>query len=409
VKCKLTLHSTLNMIHNIKHKPMKNLLTLLFVAILVASCGNSNTSSIDDMITKGDLATLRSKRSEIIAKQQEVNDQLEKIDKAIAELDTEQKFPLVTTITAKDTVFNHYLELQGNVETKKNIVLYPEMSGVLSAVLVKKGQKVTKGQVLARIDDGGLSQQLSQVEVQAQLAKTTFDRQQRLWDQKIGSEIQYLQAKTNYEAQKNAVSQIKQQLAKTTINAPFSGVVDDIITEQGSVMYPGQTPVLRIINLSDMYIETEVPERYISNVTKGKDVEVYFPILGRSIKTKIRQVGNYINPNNRSFTVEVAIPSEDGLIKPNLTAKVKINDYTNEKAILLPQSIISENAAGDQYMYVTQGASAEKIAEAKKVIIHTGKTQGDYIEIMKGIQAGDAIISEGARSVQDGQKVKILN
>ncbi|MEW7280903.1 efflux RND transporter periplasmic adaptor subunit [Aquimarina sp. 2201CG1-2-11] len=388
---------------------MKKILTILPIALFIISCGQNKTQSIDKVIEQGDLETLRAKRTEIIAEQQTVADQLKQLDQAIAKLDTEKKLPLVTTIMAKDTLFNHYLELQGNVETKKNLVLYPEMGGILTRVYVKEGQKVTKGQLLASIDDGGLSQQLSQLEVQAQLAKTTFDRQERLWEQKIGSEIQYLQAKTNYEAQQNAVNQIKRQLAKTTINAPFSGIVDDVITEQGSVVSPGQSAVIRIINLNDMYIESEVPERYISSITKGKDVEVYFPVLGKTITTKIRQVGNYINPNNRSFNVEIAVPSDGGTIKPNLTAKVKINDYTNEKAILIPQSIISENAEGDQYTYVTLDKNPENIAEAKRVIIKTGKTQGDFIEILDGITNGDAIISEGARSVKDGQQVKILN
>ncbi len=388
---------------------MKKILTILSTSLLIISCGQNSSKSIEKIIEDKDLTALRAKRTEVVGQQQAIADQLKQIDEAIATLDTVKKLPLVTTIVAKDTLFNHYLELQGNVETKQNIVLYPEMSGILTRVYVKEGQRVTRGQLLARIDDGGLSQQLSQVEVQAQLAKTTFDRQKRLWEQKIGSEIQYLEAKTNYEAQQNAVNQIKRQLAKTTINAPFSGVIDDVITEQGSVVSAGQNQVIRIVNLNDMYIETEVPERYIASITKGKNVEVYFPVLGKTIETKVRQVGNYINPNNRSFMVEVGIPSNGGTIKPNLTAKVKINDYTNEKAILIPQSIISENAQGDQYTYVTSTKDAQNVAEAKRVIITTGKTQGDLIEITNGLNSGDAIISEGARSVKDGQKVKILN
>ncbi|GAA4276823.1 efflux RND transporter periplasmic adaptor subunit [Aquimarina mytili] len=388
---------------------MKKILTILSISLLIISCGQDKTASVEQIIEEANLEALRTKRTEIVTQQQVIADQLKQLDEAIASLDTIKKLPLVTTITAKDTLFNHYLELQGNVETKQNIVLYPEMGGILTKIYVKEGQKVSKGQLLARIDDGGLSQQLSQVEVQAQLAKTTFDRQKRLWEQKIGSEIQFLEAKTNFEAQQNAVNQIKRQLAKTTVNAPFSGVIDDVITEQGSVVSPGQNAIIRIVNLDNMYIETEVPERYIPNVTIGKKVEVYFPVLGKTINTKIRQVGNYINPNNRSFAVEVGIPSNGGTVKPNLTAKVKINDYTNEKAILIPQSILSENAEGDQYTYVTSGKDAQNIALAKRVIVKTGKTQGDLIEIIEGINNGDAIINEGARSVKDGQKVKILN
>ncbi|WP_299245880.1 efflux RND transporter periplasmic adaptor subunit [uncultured Aquimarina sp.] len=388
---------------------MKKILIILSVFLLIVSCGQEGGKSIEKVIEKGDLTAIRAKRSEVVAEQQAVADKLKQLDQAIASLDTIKKLPLVTTITAKDTLFNHYLELQGSVETKKNIVLYPEAAGTLVRVLVKEGQRVSKGQILARIDDGGLSQQVAQMEVQAALAKTTFERQQKLWEQKIGSEIQYLQAKTNYESSKNGVDQMKRQLAKATVTAPFSGIIDDVIAEQGSVVAPGQTELVRIVNLSDMYIEVEVPESYISSIVKGKETKVYFPVLGKTIDTKIRQVGNYINPNNRSFTVEISVPNKDGVIKPNLTAKVKINDYTSEKAILIPQSIISENSEGDQYTYITSGKDGKNIAEAKRTIVKTGKTQGDYIEILDGITNGDDIISEGARSVKDGQKVEIIN
>ncbi|WP_378185785.1 efflux RND transporter periplasmic adaptor subunit [Aquimarina sp. W85] len=388
---------------------MKILCTISAFTLLLLSCGDSKNISVEKTIENGNLSEMRAKRAEVVQLQQTINNELQQLDAAIAQKDTVQKLPLVTTVKATDTLFKHYLELQGNTETKKNLVLYPETSGILTRVYVEDGQRVKKGQLLAKIDDGGLSQQLSQVEVQTELAKTTFDRQKRLWEQKIGSEIQYLQAKTTYEAQQNAVAQIKRQLAKTTINAPFSGIIDDVITEQGSVVAPGQTEIIRIVNLEDMYIEVEVPESYLSQITEEKEVLVDFPVLGKTIETKVRQVGNYINPNNRSFMVEVAIPNKNKSIKPNLTAKVKINDYTNEQAILIPQSILSENADGEQYIYITGQQDQDGVATAKRTIVKTGRTQGDLIEIIEGINANDHVIKEGARSVKDGQKVKILN
>ncbi len=174
-------------------------------------------------------------------------------------------------------------------------------------------------------------------------------------------------------------------------------------------MAAGQSQLIRIVNLDDMYIETDVPESYISNVTKGKDVTVDFPVLGKSISTKIRQAGNFINPDNRTFKIEVAIPNKDKTIKPNLTAKLKINDYTNENAVLIPQSIISENAEGEQYIYVVNGKNDNNEGVAKRIIIKTGKTQGDVIEILAGIENGAEIVQEGARSVKDGQTVKVIN
>jgi len=199
---------------------MKNIYIIAIVSFIIASCGGG--TSVETVLASNDLKQIRQKKTALDAQQQEITAQLKQIEEKIKELDPQEKIPLITTFTAEKTVFSHYLELQGNVSTKQNLVMYPEMSGILTRVLVKEGQRVRKGQLLAKIDDGGLAQQLAQVEVQTQLAKTTFERQKRLWDQKIGSEIQYLEAKTNYESQQNIVNQIKKQLGKTSVTAPFS-------------------------------------------------------------------------------------------------------------------------------------------------------------------------------------------
>ena len=389
---------------------MKHIYILLFATILLTACGGEKKGkSVEDLLASDNLTELKQKREEVDAKQQELAEQLKLINERISELDTIKKLPLVTTVSVKSEKFEHYLELQGNVQTKQNLVIYPEMGGILTRVYVKEGQQVIKGQLLASIDDGGLGQQVAQLQIQADLAKTTFERQERLWNQKIGSEIQYLQAKSSYQAQQRAVNQLKSQLGKTSVRAPFTGVIDDVITDQGSVVAPGQSQLMRIVNLEDMYIETDVPENYITNVTVNKTVKVEFPILGTSIDAKIRQAGNYINPANRTFKIEVAVPNKDKSIKPNLTAKLKINDYTNDDAILIPQSIISENANGEQYIYIIENKDSNNEGNAKRIIIETGKSQGDVIEVTKGLENNAEIIQEGARSVNDGQTVKVIN
>lgn len=386
---------------------MKNLYILLLTALIISSCSGDKKKSVEDIIASDNLELIRKKKTELDASVQEISNQLRQLEAKIKVLDPQEKIPLITTFKTKEAVFTHYVELQGSVSTKQNIVIYPEFSGVLAQVYVKEGQRVTKGQTLARIDDGGLNQQLSQLKIQTALARTTFERQQRLWNQKIGSEIQYLQAKATYEAQEQAVNQLQQQVGKTIVRAPFNGTIDDVITEQGSVVSPGQTPLFRIVNLQDMYIETDVPERYISEVVEGKNVEIDFPVLNKKMNAKVRQAGNFINPANRTFKIEVEVDNKDRSIKPNLTAKLKINDYTSENAILIPQSIISENANGEQYVYAISEKSENK-GKAKRVIIETGKTQGDYIEVLSGLENGSEIVDEGARSVKDGQEVKIL-
>ncbi|MDO6812767.1 efflux RND transporter periplasmic adaptor subunit [Tenacibaculum soleae] len=388
---------------------MRKIYPVIAIALLLTSCGGSKKQSVEEVLASNDLTKIRTKKAALDAQVQALSGDIKILNDKISELDTTKRIPLITVIDAKQTVFNHYLELQGDVKTKQNVLVYPEMAGQLYKIYVKEGQYVKKGQILARIDDGGLSSQLAQIEAQAALASTTFERQKRLWEQKIGSEIQFLQAKTTYESQKSAVSQLKRQLSKSVITAPFSGVIDDVIKDQGTVVAPGPgSEVFRIVNLQNMYIETSVPEGYITSIKKGKSVKVEFPVLGQTIDSEIRQAGNFINPANRTFKVEVAVNNKDKSIKPNLTAKLKINDYTNKEALLIPLSIISENSKGEQYVYVVADVKNKK-GIAKQKIITTGKTQGDVVEVLEGIVIGSQVIMEGARSVQNGQQVQILN
>ncbi len=388
---------------------MEKLAAIIIISILISACGESKEESISDLIAQGDLETLRAKKTEITQKQREIQMDLEMLDSVIALKSGEEKLPLITILNTKAERFNHYLELQGDVKTKQNVLIYPEMAGTLQRVYVKEGERVSKGQLLASIDDGGMSSQVSQLKTQAELAKTTYERQKRLWEQKIGSEIQYLQAKSTYEATENAVKQAQSQLGKSTIRAPFSGIIDDVIKDQGTVVAPGPgSEVFRIVNLSDMYITVDVPENYLGGIQEGNEAKVYFPVLGDTVISKIRQTGNFINPSNRAFSVEIPVPNEKGNIKPNLSARVSLNDYSSENAILIPQGTISENADGEQYVYIAEEPNGGK-AVAKRRIIKTGKTQGNLVEVLSGISEGDLLIKEGARTVKEGQNVQILN
>lgn len=389
---------------------MRRTYILLLATVILTSCGEEKKTTIEYLVSSGTLKELTAKKKEITASLEAVSKDLATINRALSKKDTLQKLPLITTITAKAAVFKHYLELQGSVKTKQNILVYPEIPGILKSIAVKEGQKVAKGQLLATIDDGGLSNQVAQLTATTQLAKTIFERQKSLWDQKIGSEMQFLQAKTNYEAQKNSLEQLKKQQSKATIRAPFSGTIDEIFKEPGTVIAPGMgAEIFRIVNLNKMYVEAEVPERYITSVKKNKEVKINFPVLGKTVNSKINQVGSFINPDNRSFKIEVPVLNENGNVKPNLTAKLEINDYTSQKAVLIPQSIISENASGAQFVYIIKNKNRKKEAVAERLIIETGKTQGDLIEVTKNLVAGSEIIMEGARTVNNGQIVKVIN
>ncbi len=387
---------------------MKNVIYILIAAFTLSSCGDDKVSSVEDLISQGNLEAIRAKKSELSEQQKSLDAQLKTLDSAISTFKGNEKLPLVTTVIAKAEHFEHFLELQGDVQTKQNVLIYPEMPGTLQRIYVKEGQQVKKGQLLATIDDGGMGSQVSQLKTQAELAKTTYERQKRLWEQKIGSEIQFLQAKSSYEATENTVKQAQSQLGKSSIRAPFSGIIDDVIKDQGTVVAPGPgSEVFRIVNLSNMYIKVDVPESYLGGISKGKAAIVYFPVLGDTVLSEVRQTGNFINPNNRAFSVEIPVSNKKGNIKPNLSAKVSLNDYSSENAITISQSIISENAEGEQYVYVATQLEEENTAIVNRKIIVTGKTQGSMVEVLSGISDGDQLVKEGARSVKDGQNVQI--
>lgn len=385
---------------------MKKLSILFIGLVLLTSCGG-NEPTVDELIATGDTKAIAAKKTALNTQKAEISKSIQQIEAYLKENGDQAINAQVSTIVVKDTLFNHYIELQGNVDTKQNITIMPEMAGLLTQVYVKEGQQVTAGQALAKIDDGGLSQQIQQMQVQEQLAKTTFERQNRLWEQKIGSEIQYLQAKANYDGQRKAISSMQQTLAKTTVRAPFSGTIDDVITEQGNVVSPGMTQLFRLVSLKDMYINVDVPENYLTSIKEGTKVMIDFPVLSEKIESSIRQTSSYINPANRSFSIEIPVSSKSDNIKPNLTAKIKINDYTSENAILVPLSVLSENQNGEQYVMVVEKSDDGLIA--KRRTITTGKASGDFIEITAGLNEGDQVITAGARTVKEGQLIDIKN
>ncbi len=377
---------------------MKKIILIATISALLFSCGKKEeNANIDSLIASKNLVSIKAKRAEL-------QTQLTQLDNAIAELDVKKTDEaLVTLETVKDTVFSHYLEVQGNVNTKENLIIYPQFAGILNTVNVIAGQKVSKGQVLGTIDDGGLSQQLAQLENQLALAKTTFERQKRLWDQKIGSEIQYLQAQTNMVSQQKRVSQMKAQLAKTRVIAPFNGVIDELIAERGQVVGPGQG-LMRIVNLNNMFVSTTVPESYIGKLKVGTEVSVYLASLGKSFNGKIRQVGNNINPNNRSFGIEVSVPNTDNLLRPNQVAKLKITDYTSSKAVVVPSNVIQEDAEGNQFVFEIT-AIKDKTGIAKKVIVKVGKTSDNFTEILSGLEPKTMVVGDGVKTVSEGMKL----
>jgi membrane fusion protein (multidrug efflux system) len=282
------------------------------------------------------------------------------------------------------------------------------LPGLLKNIYVKQGDKVKKGQIIAKISDNGLTDQLEQLKLQRNLAKTTFERQKKLWDQKIGSEIQYLQAETNFKGLEKKISQMRDQEGKTRILAPFDGTIDDVIADIGSNLAPGLTPILRIINIEQMKVSAEIPEIHIPYIKQNKNVKIYIPILDKQILGKISSVGNFINPNNRSFSIEIKLLNKSNELKPNMTVSLEINDYQNESAILIPSKDILEDEEGNFYVYKLVIDSNENY-KSNKVMIQKGKSYNNMTEINSGLKENDLIINDGLRQVEDGQIVKVIS
>ena len=378
----------------------------IIVSSLIFSCESEN-KSVSEVIASNNIDLIKLKREEINNKQQEIYKKLNLIDLRLNELENNSKNPIVSTSRIIKQDFNHYVELQGDVKSEKIISIYPEFSGIINEIFVKSGESVDKGQILATIDDGGLKQQLSQLQITYNLAKTTYERQERLWDQKIGSEIQYLESKSMFEAQSKAIEQLTKQLNKTIIKAPFSGIIDNVIVKKGEVVYPGRSNLMLLVNMQEMYVESKVPENYINSITKGKDVVIEAPMLNIALKSKIRLVANYINPLNRTYRIEAEIPKNNYKIKPNLNVKLKVNDYTSEDAILIMLNHINIDSNNDEYVYKIINKDGKNYA--LKTIIETGKNNGNFIEVLKGLTENDEIVSEGARKITNNSEVKIIN
>jgi RND family efflux transporter MFP subunit len=385
---------------------MKKTLLSFIIFISIIGCNDSGIS-VEKILETNDLNLISQKRKEIIESQQEIYKQLKAINNKIEELNKNSKFPIVETLVLKSEKFNHYVELQGNVKSDKLLIIYPEFSGILNKIYVSSGEKVIKGQLLATIQDGGLKEQLSQLEINYNLTKTTFERQERLWVQNIGSEIQFLQAKSMFEAQKNGVEQLKKQIEKTIIKAPFSGTIDNVIAKEGEVVYPGRSNIMLLLNMDNMYVESNVPEKYLNSIYKGKDAKLEFPLIGKYLNTSIRQAGNFINPNNRTYKIELDIPKNNLNIKPNLNTKVRVNDYSSDNAILIKEGVISIDSNNEMYVYKIE--RKEKKTYVSKTIIKIGENDGNHIEVLSGLSENDEIVSEGIRKLIDNSRVKIIN
>ena len=379
------------------------------LTLIIISCNSSGSSNITSLIENGDLEELKKRKKEYVDTMNTMQVELNEINDGIAFLDENEKLTLVSNYEIKEKVFNSYMEAQANLKTRKNVLILPEFQGTLEQIFVYEGQYVQKGKLLAEINDSGLKEQLEQLTIQANFAKENFERTERLWNNNIGSEIQFLKSKTDFESSQKMVEQMKDRLAKTKIYAPFDGEVDEIISNQGSNLIPGVSQILRLVNLDKIYAEASVSEKYISFIEEGTEAIVQVPLLGKEIKSQIIQTGNFINPSNRTFRVEVPVENIDNKIKQNLDAKIKINIYSKKNAVVIPLRIVREDASGRNFVYVMNQDIKEGVYVTTKTFISLGNKNNTDVEVTEGLKIGDMLVLEGASIVEDSQRVKLIN
>jgi RND family efflux transporter MFP subunit len=379
---------------------MKKLLGLLFVVIFFAACGGGEEESQDLASMK---AELKEKRTAMKTLKSEMEALKEKID----ELDTtvkRDKRALVTTSTLSRKTFTRYIEIQGSVQSENTIKASSETGGRLTMFDLSEGDYVKKGQLIAKVDMGGVNKQIAELQTRLSLARDVFTRQKSLWDQNIGSEVQFLQAKNNVEALEKSIETVSFQLTKANVYSPASGMVNMTFTKNGEVISPGM-PLFDILDLGQIKVVSDVPEIYLTSIRKGETVKIKIPALGEERTGRVSLIGTAVNPNNRTFKVEINLANAGKKLIPNLLTSIMVKDYTATNAIVLTDNLIQQEVSGKSYVFVKEKGAESDIA--KKVFVELGETYEGETEIKSGLKGTETIIVEGARGLVENEAIKV--
>jgi len=363
------------------------------------------------LVSCGGEKTFEEKKAEFEAKKVELSKLQNEVSKLEAELLAQdstigQKKEIGILVEVKKVApeeFEHHFEVNGSLEAVEQANISPEQGGQIKQIMVKEGDKVAAGTVLAKLNTSVFSTNMEELDNGIELAQTVYDRQARLWEQKIGSEIQYLEAKNRLESLQKKRATLLAQMAMSTVKAPFAGVVDRIYQKEGELAAPGQ-PMLTLVNMSEMKVKADVSENYVQAVKQNADVDVDFPSFGITTKAKIRQVSNIINPSNRTFSVEVRVPNASGALKPNGIATLKIKDFEIADALVVPAIAIGKDAKG-AFLFVVNEVEG-KLKAVKKYVV-TGRTSGGQTRVIEGLSSGDRVVVEGYNEVANGDLVQI--
>ncbi len=376
-----------------QYSTMKHIMIVLIAAVVLASCGGGEDK-------KAKLEALKTQQSALAA-------EIKTLEAEIAATDTTTKSVKVKDVLVTEiqpVIFRHYIDVQGAVDAEENVNVQPLMAGKVQRVMVKEGDAVKAGQVLAEIEHDIYTKQLSSLQPQIALAKDTYERQQRLWDQKIGSEMQYLQAKTQKESLEAQAAIYQEQIDMAFVKSPISGTVDLVSLKVGQLASNMSfEPAFRIVNLSSLKVKGEIAEAYASKVKTGNKVILHFPDLNTNVESKITFAERVIDPLTRSFTTEVALSGDNAQYHPNMVAILKIVDYENPSAISLPINVI-ESSSNEQFVYVATLEGNKAVA--RKRVVTVGNTYNGQAEILTGLTANDKVVTSGQLDLVDGMQIK---
>jgi membrane fusion protein (multidrug efflux system) len=336
--------------------------------------------------------------ADLLKQQADINSKITALQAQIGDQDS-SKSTDVSSFVLKQAPFTNYVQIQGKIDAQDNVTAYPQAQAIITAIYVKVGNHVSKGQTLAQLDNSVLLQNIAQAQAQANLANTLYQRQKNLWDQKIGTEVQYLQAQTNLQTAQKQVSSLRQQSDMYRITSPINGTIDQMDLKLGQVAAPGSAGI-RVVNADNLKVKADVPESYSSSVNQGDSVKVLFPDVDDSLTTRVSFAAKVIDPASRSFGIEIKLPHNKEY-RPNMTAVLKIADYSDHKALSVPVNSIQKSENGD-YVFVNMNGTA------KRKNVTEGATSGNMTEIKSGLAVGDEVITEGASELEDGDKIRIL-
>jgi len=342
---------------------------------------------------KAELEKLKSEQSSLSEKIKTLEEEIKKSDTTDA-----TKYIVVGFENVKKIPFIHYLQVQGKIDSDKNVQISSTIGGSVDQVYVVKGQQVQRGTLLAKTDGDQILKGIQEIDKALELANQLYDKQKRLWDQQIGTEVQYLQAKNQKESLESRKSTLQEQYSQTSIRAPFAGVIDEVYAKEGQVLPPGN-PAFRLVNANDVKLIANVSESYVSKVKVGQEAVVTFPDLKKDVKTRVTVVGDVINPVNRTFQVDLDLKQDKNLLKANMISYIKIKDYTNPSVVVIPVNLVQRNN-NQNYVYVVDGKVAAKR------FITLGQYYENIVEVVDGLKEGDKLITIGYQDLVEGQPIK---